>query len=102
MGAIIALVMTAAAGAWVWVMFKNPETRERYAEEFRSDPWGNSLVLAWCGCLLLAFWGVFVPALGKIPIPVFGTRLELWSFAAFGAGLGFVIWIVAAQMRARR
>lgn len=94
MGAIVALVLTAMVGVGVWKLFADPEARKRYAAEFNGAPGESLLVFAWVGCILIFFWGVFVPPFGSIGISIIGRKMEIWSLGGIGAGVGFVVWLV--------
>lgn len=101
MGAIMALLLTGMVGVGVWKLLTDPVARKRYAAEFNGAPGASILVMTWVACILVFFWGVFVPVFGTIKIPIFGTKLELWSLGGIGSAVGFVVWLAVAQYKSK-
>lgn len=91
MGAIVAIMLTGFAIVGVYKFFTKPDSRKSLIAEFASSPLETALVFSWCGCGLLFFWGVFVPALGTIKVPIAGKRYELWAVAGVAFFVGFAI-----------
>jgi hypothetical protein len=91
MGAIIALVLTGCAAVGVYKFFTKRDFRQSLVDEFARSPIETAFVFSWCGCGLLFFWGVFVPALGTIKIPISGKTYELWAVAGIAFLVGFAI-----------
>jgi hypothetical protein len=102
MGAILALMMTGMIGVGVWKIFTDPEARNRYAAEFSGAPAESLFVLVWVGCILIFFWGIFVPVFGQIEIPVLGRDMQIWSLGGIGAAAGFLICTAAELYKRRR
>lgn len=102
MGAIIALMMTGFAVVGVYKLFTTPDFRRRLFDEFAATPVETTYIFALCACMLLFFWGVFVPALGTIKIPIFGDEYELWAAAGIASLVGFAIMVVYNRLKTPR
>jgi hypothetical protein len=93
MGAIIALLMTGFAAVGVYKLFTQSAFRNSLFGEFAASPVETTFIFALCACMLLCFWGVFVPALGTIKMPIMGKRYELWAVAGIASLVGFAIMV---------
>ncbi|EHH03366.1 hypothetical protein ATCR1_21330 [Agrobacterium tumefaciens CCNWGS0286] len=102
MGAIIALMMTGFAVVGIYKLFTKPDFRKSLFGEFAASPIETTFIFALCGCMLLCFWGVFVPALGIIKIPIMGKRYELWAVAGIASLVGFAIMVFCTWLRSPR
>lgn len=91
MGAIMALILTGMVAVGIWKGLTNREARRGYAKEFGAAPLESMLVAAWCACILVFFWGVFVPPFGTIKLDILGAKMELWSLGGIGSAIGFVV-----------
>jgi len=91
MGAIVALMMAGFAAVGAFKLFTQSDFRKSLLGEFITSPVETTFIFALCGCMLLFFWGVFVPTLGTIKIPITGNRYELWAVAGIASLVGFSI-----------
>lgn len=102
MGAIIALMMTGFAVVGVYKLFTNPDFRRSLFGEFAASPIETTFIFALCACMLLFFWGVFVPALGTIKITILGKRRELWAVAGIASLVGFAVMVFYTWLKSPR
>ncbi|NGP16543.1 hypothetical protein [Devosia aurantiaca] len=102
MGALIVLFLTGLVVVGIWKIFTDPDARTRYAEEFNGAPFESLLVMAWVACILVFFWGIFVPVFGQVEVPILGRDMQIWSLGGIGAFAGWLIWMAAAQYKSKR
>lgn len=102
MGAIIALMITCFAAVGVYKFFTQSDFRNSLFGEFADSPIETTFIFALCACMLLFFWGVFIPALGIIKIPFMGKRYELWAVAGIASLVGFAIMVFYTWLKTPR
>gem|GEM_PF-6403739 len=91
MSAIIALVMTGFAVVGIYKLLTNADLRKSLFGDSAASPIKTTIIFALCACMLLFFWGVFVPALSTSKITNLGTRRELWAVACSASIAGFAM-----------
>jgi hypothetical protein len=87
MAFIAALGLTALVIVGLYKAFTSRDARDKLIAEFVESPGEAIFVTLWCGSMLVAFWGVFIPVFGMIKITIFGHHLHVWSAAAIAAGV---------------
>ncbi|ESY70033.1 MULTISPECIES: hypothetical protein [Mesorhizobium] len=102
MGAIAAIMLTGLAIVGAHKFFTKRDFRQSLLAEFAKSPVETTFVFSWCGCGLLFFWGVFVPALGTIKVPIAGKQYELWAVAGIAFLAGFAIMIIYEWLKTPR
>lgn len=86
-------MMTGFAAVGVYKLITKADFRKDLFGELASSPMETTFVLALCGCMLLCFWGVFIPSLGLLKVPILGKRYELWAVAGIASLVGFAIMV---------
>ncbi|OBY05975.1 hypothetical protein BAE36_17385 [Rhizobium leguminosarum bv. trifolii] len=102
MGAIVALMMTGFAAVGTFKFLTQSDFRKSLLGEFIASPVETTFIFALCGCMLLFFWGVFVPTLGTIKVPIMGNRYELWAVAGIESLVGFLIMVLSKWLGTHR
>lgn len=102
MGAIIAVMMTGIGVFGIYNLFTKPDFRRSLFGEFMASPVVMTFIFALCACMLLFFWGVFVPPLGTIKIMIFGKHRELWAVAGIASLVGFAVMVLYSWLNSPR
>ena len=91
MGLIFGLMLTGLVfyGAYRYVL--DPSLRSNFNRELAAEP----LYSLWVGfgvlCCLTCLWGLLIPAVGSVRIPIGSGSIRLWQ----AAGLGAILWFIS-------
>jgi hypothetical protein len=98
MGALVAVVLTGIiiVGAFRYLMKK--EVREAAHSAALHKPVTWAFIAFGVVSLLTFFWGVFIPAIGNIKIPIGYTDIRLWQLGGIGSGLWLIICLGSGKL----
>ncbi len=95
MAFLTGLLLTLFLVLWIYRLAVNGDERRKFASGFADKPLASLYVLIWLSSVMLFFWSLLIPPLGKLEFELLGKPFQLWESALVISLIGFVIfWFV--------
>lgn len=93
MAALVAVVLTImiSVGAFRYVTKRHVRAQAHDVVLRKPGVW--AFLVFGAASLLTFFWGVFIPAIGTIKIPLGGYTIPLWQLGGIGSAIWLVIYL---------